>query len=263
MGGEIIFWGRNMGVIKRIALVVEVFGTRKEMGVAAGRQAEAFIAGCLERKKTVRVVFAAAPSQNEMLKYLVASKIIDWSRVVAFHMDEYIGLPENAPQNFGNFLREKIFGKLPFKAAHYLNGNAGAEKECERYAALLVKAPVDVLLCGIGENGHIAFNDPPVADFNDSATVKLVTLDKACRLQQVRDGCFPSLDKVPKTALTLTVPFLMSAAHVVCTVPGASKALAVENSLKGPVSEKCPASILRLHRDCRFFLDGESAKGLL
>ncbi len=109
----------------------------------------------------------------------------------------------------------------------------------------------------------VAHPDPPVADFNDSATVKLVTLDKACRLQQVRDGCFPSLDKVPKTALTLTVPFLMSAAHVVCTVPGASKALAVENSLKGPVSEKCPASILRLHRDCRFFLDGESAKGLL
>jgi glucosamine-6-phosphate deaminase len=252
-----------MGTIKEINNTVEIFKNRKAMGEAAGQQAEAYIIKCLERKKQVRVVFAAAPSQNEMLNYLVSGKAIDWTRVIAFHMDEYIGLPEGAPQNFSYFLREKIFSKLPFGKVNYICGNADEARECERYSALLSKAPIDVLLCGIGENGHLAFNDPPVADFKDPALVKPVTLEKACRLQQVKDGCFPSLDKVPKRALTLTIPVLMSAAFAVCTVPGERKAEAVERALKGPVSEKCPASILRLHKECRFFLDAESGRGLL
>ena len=252
-----------MSAIKKISSTVEIFKTRKEMGQAAGKQAEGFILKCLDKKKAIRVIFAAAPSQNEMIKYLVSGKKIDWSRVTAFHMDEYIGLPEDAPQNFGNYLKKRIFKKLPFKTVHYLQGNANEKAECLRYSALLSMAPIDVLLCGIGENGHIAFNDPPVANFKDKVMVKPVNLEKACRFQQVREGSFPSLDKVPKRAFTLTIPVLMSATYAVCTVPGANKAEAVQNTLKGPISEKCPASILRMHRNCHFFLDRESAKGLM
>ena len=252
-----------MGALKEMTSVVEIYKTRKAMGEAAGKQAEKYIVKCLERKNVVRVIFAAAPSQNEMLQYLVSSKTIDLTRVTAFHMDEYIGLPEASPQNFSYFLRENVFRKIPLGKIHYIRGNAGEAEECKRYSALLTKTPLDVLLCGIGENGHLAFNDPPVADFKDPALIKPVILDKACRVQQVRDGCFPSLDKVPKRALTLTIPILMSTAHAVCTVPGAQKANAVESALKGPISEKCPASILRLHRECRIFLDADSGKGLL
>jgi glucosamine-6-phosphate deaminase len=178
-------------------------------------------------------------------------------------MDEYIGLPEPDPRNFSGYLQERIFEKVPFKKVHYIQGNAGEAEECKRYSALLAKAPVDILLCGIGENGHIAFNDPSVADFCDPALVKPVMLEKACRFQQVREGCFSDLKEVPHRALTLTIPILMSASFVVCTVPGANKAQAVDRALKGPVSEKCPASVLRLHRECRFFFDVDSGKAFL
>ena len=252
-----------MSVVKEVSTKVEIFKNRKAMGQAAGRKAEEYIVKCLERKKEVRVIFAAAPSQNEKLEYLASSKIIDWKRVTAFHMDEYIGLSGDSPQSFGYFLRKKIFEKVPLGKIHYMQGTADEAEECKRYAALLTKAPIDVLLCGIGENGHLAFNDPPVANFQDPEVVKTVLLEKACRTQQVSDGCFPSLDKVPKRALTMTIPIMMSATYAVCTVPGPTKTQAVERTLKGPISVKCPASILRLHRECHFFLDPESGKELL
>ena len=252
-----------MSAVKEIITGIEIHKNRKAMGEAAGRQAQAYIVKCLEQKKEIRIIFAAAPSQNEMLQYLVSGKTIDWTRITAFHMDEYIGLPENSPQNFSSFLKKRIFDKVPFRKVYYISGTADEKEECRRYAALLARAPVDILLCGIGENGHIAFNDPPVADFNDPELIKPVMLEKACRFQQVREGCFPSLDKVPRRALTLTVPALMNTRYAVCTVPGENKAQAVERALKGPVSEKCPASVLRLHRECRFFLDAGSGKGLL
>ena len=252
-----------MGVIKGINTTVEIFKDRKTMGQAAGKQAEEYIVKCLERKKEVRVIFAAAPSQNEILNYLASSKNIDWKRVIAFHMDEYIGLTQDTPQSFSYFLREKIFGKVPFGKVNYIQGDADVAEECKRYTALLKKGPIDLLLAGIGENGHLAFNDPPVADFKDPEIIKPVTLEKACRVQQVNDGCFPTLEKVPKRAFTLTIPFMMSAAYVVCTVPGPAKTQAVEKTLKGPISEKCPASILRLHRECRFFFDKESGKEII
>ncbi|MDR0584296.1 MAG: glucosamine-6-phosphate deaminase [Treponema sp.] len=245
-----------------IGTTVEVFKNRLLMGKAAGRKAEECILKCLEMKKDVRVIFAAAPSQNEMLSYLAASAAIDWKRITAFHMDEYIGLPRDMPQGFGNFLRERLFEKVPLKKVHYIDGSADPEAECERYGKLVTQRPVDVLLCGIGENGHIAFNDPPVADFADPLPVKVVTLERACRNQQVHDGCFASLDRVPKRAFTLTIPVLLSADYAVCTVPGVAKAQAVRHALRGPVSEKCPASILRLHRHCAFFLDAESGKAI-
>lgn len=233
------------------------------MGEAAGRKAEEQMLLCLKEKKEIRLITAAAPSQNEILKYLAESTLIDWSRVIAFHMDEYIGLPPDAPQGFGNFLRERLFSKIPLKKVHYLNGGADPAEECRRYAALLKQKPIDIVLCGIGENGHLAFNDPPVADFADPLTVKVVNLDSVCRNQQVHDGCFSALKLVPRRALTLTIPVLLGAAHVICTAPGSTKAAAAGCMVKGPVSVKCPASILRLHRDCSIFLDFESGRELL
>jgi len=250
-------------VIRKTSFSAEIHKTRKAMGEAAGKKAEELLLQCLKQKKEVRLIAAAAPSQNEILAYLAKSKLIDWNRVTAFHMDEYIGLRKDAPQGFGNFLRDRLFGKVPFGKVNYLGGDADPAAECERYTALLKKASIDVLLCGIGENGHLAFNDPPVADFNDPLSVKVVNLDSVCRNQQVHDGCFASLKDVPKQALTLTIPILMSAAHVICTVPGTSKAAAAGRMLMGPVETKCPASILRFHPDCSVFLDIESGKDLL
>jgi glucosamine-6-phosphate deaminase len=249
-------------IVKGIRASVEIYKDRGAMGKAAGQKAESFILACLEKKKEVRIIAGAAPSQNEILRYLAKSKLIDWSRVTAFHMDEYIGLPADAPQGFGNFLRERLFGKVPFKTVHYLQGGGAPEEECARYTALLKKAPIDVLLCGIGENGHLAFNDPPVANFKDPLWVKVVNLDSVCRNQQVHDGCFASLKEVPKQAFTLTIPVLMSASYAVCTAPGPTKAAAASRMILGPVETKCPASILRLHPLCAVFLDAESGKGL-
>ena len=250
-------------VMRKMGFNVEIHKSRKAMGEAAGKKAEELIVQYLTRKKEVRIIAASAPSQNEIVAYLAKSSLIDWSRVTAFHMDEYIGIGDDAPQGFGNWLKERLFSKVPIKAVHYLRANADPAGECQRYAALLKKAPIDVLLGGIGENGHLAFNDPPVADFNDPLSVKVVNLDSACRNQQVHDGCFATLKDVPKQALTLTIPVLMSAASVVYSVPRDTKAAAAGRMFKGPVDTKCPASVLRYHPDCYVFLDAESGKGLL
>ena len=249
--------------MRKTNLSVEIYKTRKAMGEAAGKKAEELLAGFLRQKKEVRIIAASAPSQNEILAYLAKSKVIDWRRITAFHMDEYIGLPGDAPQNFGNWLKERLFSKVPIKKVHYLQGSAEPAGECARYTALLKKAPIDLLLGGIGENGHLAFNDPPVADFNDPHTVKVVKMDNISRNQQVHDGCFASLREVPGTALTLTIPILQSAASAVYSVPKATKAAAVSRMFSGPVDTKCPASILRFHPDCYVFLDVESGKELL
>ena len=211
-------------VMCKIGFSVEIHRTRKAMGEAAGKKAEELLVKYLAQKKEVRIIAASAPSQNETVAYLANSRLIDWSRVTAFHMDEYIGLPGDAPQNFGKWLKDRLFGKVPIKQVHYLDGNADPEKECARYAALLKKAPIDLLLGGIGENGHLAFNDPPVANFNDPETVKVIKIELASRIQQVHDGCFAALKDVPKTALTLTIPVLHSASSLVYTVPKATKA---------------------------------------
>lgn len=204
------------------------------------------------------MVFAAAPSQNEFLEALVEDKDIDWSRITAFHMDEYIGLEEDAPQRFSQFLKERLFDLVKPGELHLIQSSNGAEEECRRYAELLNKAPIDIICLGIGENGHIAFNDPPVADFNDPHTMKPVELDDACRQQQVNDGCFPSFDDVPTHALTLTIPTMMSASHLFCIVPGTTKREAVMHTLNGPITTDCPASVLRNHPDCTLYVDTDS-----
>src|SRR5688572_2650986 len=184
-------------------LKVRVFQNRQAMGQAAGTDAAAKIRELLAANRAVRMIFAAAPSQNETLATLAAAPGIDWSRVTAFHMDEYIGLPENAPQRFGRYLREHIFNLVKPGKVHLIDSSNRAEDECRRYAALLRDAPIDLVCLGIGENGHIAFNDPPVADFDDPELIKVVELDEACRRQQVNDGCFPTFEAVPTHALTL------------------------------------------------------------
>lgn len=252
-----------MNEFKIDSLQVKIFETRNEMGVNAAMQVAQKIKSLLDKKEYVNIIFAAAPSQNEFLQSLVEQKGIDWGRVNAFHMDEYVGLPDDAPQRFGNFLKDKIFNKLSFASVHFLDGTAkNPQQECRRYADLLAKYPTDIVCMGIGENTHIAFNDPHVADFKDTEMVKIVSLDSACRQQQVNDKCFEKIEWVPSSAITLTIPALLSAAYIYCIVPGKNKASAVNLTLTEEISEKYPASILRRHKNSQLFLDKDSSAKL-
>ena len=210
------------------------------------------------------MIFAAAPSQNETLAALMKEEGIDWTRVIAFHMDEYVGLASDHPQSFGTYLREHVFAHLPFKAINYLNGAAAdPAAECARYGKLLADNPVDIVCLGIGENGHIAFNDPGVADFNDPLRIKKAELDDVCRMQQVHDGCFPTFDDVPTHAYTLTIPQMVSADHMFCVVPAPTKANAVYNTVNLEITDQCPATILRRHDHAVLYCDADSAAKLL
>ena len=242
-------------------LTVKMFPSIQQMGKCAATEVTNKICELLKEKAEINMIFAAAPSQNEFLSHLIHSKQIDWTRINAFHMDEYIGIHAEAPQSFGNFLRQRIFDKVPFKTVNYLNGQAeNLEEECKRYSELLLRHPVDSVCLGIGENGHIAFNDPDVANFNDSQLVKVVELDPICRQQQVNEKCFETFDLVPAKALTLTIPALLKADWMFCIVPFKNKANAVYNTLYGEISEKCPASILRKKENSCLYLDPESAE---
>jgi glucosamine-6-phosphate deaminase len=241
-------------------LDVRVFPDRDSMGEAAGRAAAERVRLQLEERSPVSVVFAAAPSQNEMLATLAGEPEIEWDRVVALQMDEYVDLPPSAPEAFGRYLEGVLFARVRPGEVHLLDSARDPEEEAARYGALLANG-VDVCCMGIGENGHIGFNEPGNADFDDPRSVKLVELEHASRLQQVRDGCFGSLDDVPRRALTMTVPALMAARQVVCTVPGSAKREAVARTLWGPIGPDCPASALRDHHDAVLFLDRESWPG--
>lgn len=239
---------------------VRIYESRKLMGDAAASRLAKEIDEVLKNKEEVNIVFAAAPSQNEFLAALFYEPI-KWEQVNAFHMDEYLNLDENAPQRFGNFLKERIFDKFNFKSVQYIDGNADdITSECKRYSELLKNHPVDIVCMGIGENGHLAFNDPPVANFSDPEMVKVVTLDLPCRQQQVNDGCFTSLEEVPIQALTLTIPLLMSAKVINCVVPGSTKAQAVLNTLTKPICSDFPSTALRNHTAAVLFLDMDSSR---
>ncbi|ULB35586.1 MULTISPECIES: glucosamine-6-phosphate deaminase [Proteiniphilum] len=241
-------------------LGVKIFHTREEMGKEAAINVSETIQKLLREKDEINMIFAAAPSQSDFMKELTADKRIRWEKINAFHMDEYIGLEKDAPQGFGNFLRKRIFEKVPFKSVHYINGLAeDPSAECERYAGLLEQNPVDIVCLGIGENGHIAFNDPPVANFNDPKSVKVVELDLACRQQQVNENLFASIGLVPTHAITVTIPALLRAKHMFCMVPAENKAEAVYNTLNGDISEACPATILRTKKGAILYLDKDSA----
>ena len=246
---------------KKDKLYVKTFDTRDEMGKAAATDIAECIKKCLAKKDEINMIFAAAPSQNDVLLSLTQCNDIEWNRINAYHMDEYIGLSKDAPQGFGNFLMEHIFSLVPFKSINLIDCEAkNPEEECERYGKLLCDNPTDIVVMGIGENGHIAFNDPPVADFNDTKIAKPVELDEVCRNQQVNDGCFASIDLVPKYAITLTCPTLMKADYAFCIVPAPTKANAVKWTLTEEISEKVPATILRKHKNAVLYLDADSAK---
>lgn len=241
-------------------LQIRLAENRPQLGADAARMVSETLQSWLAQQDEINVIFAAAPSQNEFLAALTQEPGIDWSRVNAFHMDEYIGLSPEAPQRFGNFLKDRIFDQVPFKSVHYLDGSApDVEAECRRYSDLLAQHPVDLVCMGIGENCHIAFNDPHVADFNDPKWVKVVDLDEQCRTQQVNDGCFATIDAVPTHALTLTIPALMRGRHLYCMVPGINKAPAVYHTLNEPVSEQYPSTILRQQAHAVLYIDRDSA----
>lgn len=244
-------------------LSVKVYDTRRNMGVAAAADVAACMKKILAEKDCIYMIFAAAPSQNEMLEALIAEPGIDWNRVHALHMDEYVNLPSDAPQGFGNFLRRAIFDKVPFASVNLIGTDADSEATCRRYDSILSEHIVDIVCMGIGENGHIAFNDPHVADFKDPEKIKKVDLDQKCRQQQVNDGCFRSIDEVPTHALTLTIPTLYNVKNIFCVVPAATKAEAVRNTVHGPVAEACPASILRTHPNAVLYTDLDSASLIL
>lgn len=215
----------------------------------------------LQSQQSVRMIFAAAPSQSEMLSALILMPDVDWSRVTAFHMDEYLGLAVDAPQRFGLWLRRAIFDHLPFAAIHLLEPGINPETTAAEYTDRLAASPVDIVCCGIGSNGHLAFNDPP-ADLNDPSDVKVVKLDATCRQQQVDDRCFDRFDDVPTHALTLTIPRLLAADSIFCCVPGVLKKTAVFRTLHDPINGLVPATALRTHSNWSLYLDEDSAVDL-
>lgn len=240
-------------------LKVKVYETRLQMGASAAADVVKKIKELLKIQPFVNIVFAAAPSQDEFLACLAMEKGVAWNRANAFHMDEYIGLDTKSPQSFGQFLKQRIFDKVPFHEVHYLNGNAGdIGKECQRYSNLLRHNPIDIVCMGIGENTHIAFNDPHVANFKDPLLVKVVELDIVSRMQQVHDNCFKQLDDVPSSAITLTIPALTNAPNIYCMVPGSHKAQAVYHTIHSDVKEKYPSTILRHHANATLYLDKDS-----
>jgi glucosamine-6-phosphate deaminase len=240
-------------------LQVSIHRTNVAMGQSAATDIAAELRTRLENQDRVRMIFAAAPSQDTMLEALSDAENIDWSRVIAFHMDEYVGLDPAAPQGFGNYLRERLFDRVRPDRVELINGNAEPVSESGRYGQLIGAEPIDIVCLGIGENGHIAFNEPDVADFADPVLAKVVELDQRSRQQQVNDGCFAELSDVPERAITLTIPALTGGQKLFCVVPGATKAEAVRTVLEGPVSTACPATVLRNHPGCRLYLDADSA----
>lgn len=248
--------------ITRDNLKVKIFETRSSMGTDAAKVISEKIGQLLKEKDYINIVFAAAPSQNDFLDSL-KEKNIEWDRINAFHMDEYVGLDKDAPQLFGNYLREKLFSKVPFREIHYLRGDVDdLEQECNRYTELLERYPTDIVILGIGENTHIAFNDPHVADFDDPKVVKIIDLDEKNRNQQVDPDdkiCFDTLDEVPTHAITLTVPALFKAKYAYAIAPGKNKAEAIAHTLNDPIQENYPSTILRKHPKAVLYIDKDSA----
>jgi glucosamine-6-phosphate deaminase len=245
------------------AMTVEIHPSAERLAASAAENAAGHLRLALGRQPYAAAILASAASQVLFLERLVGAEGIDWSRVTLFHMDEYLGMSDSHGASFRRFLRERVEQRVRPRTFHYLAGEANQPLiECERYTALLREQPIDLCCLGIGENGHVAFNDPPVADFDDPHTVKIVKLDAACRQQQVGEGAFPSIDAVPQYAYTLTIPALCDAGKMVCVVPEQRKAKAVQLALTGPIDVACPASVLRRQPHATLFLDRESASRL-
>jgi glucosamine-6-phosphate deaminase len=242
---------------------IDIASDPAELGRRAGSRAITLLRQALEGGRRATLIVATGTSQYATLDTLVAAPGIAWERVDAFHLDEYVGIPDSHPASFRKYLRERFAGRLPqLGSFNYVGGDAqDPHAECLRLAGLLQGRTVDVGLIGIGENGHLAFNDPP-ADFATKAIYHVVPLDEACQKQQVGEGWFPSMAAVPKTAISMTIPAIMAFKSIVCSVPDVRKAAAVKGSVEGPLTPRCPGSILRQHPDCVLFLDRGAASTL-
>ncbi len=234
--------------------------TSEECGAAAAACGAGLLRAILAGKGEAVIIVATGASQFHMLAALTAEPDIAWDRVTVFHLDEYAGLPVTHPASFRRYLWERFHSRLPLpvKAFHYINAEADPSAECARLGAVLTTHPVDLAFIGIGENAHLAFNDPP-ADFETEEPYHVVTLDEACRRQQLGEGWFPTLADVPARAVSMSVRQILASAVIVCTVPDGRKARAVRDALQGPLTADAPASILRAHADTRLFLDTASA----
>jgi glucosamine-6-phosphate deaminase len=238
---------------------IKTFNSPRQLGEAAGKDAAALIREAIEKNGRANIILATGASQFETLNQLIGEKNIDWTKVVMFHLDEYIGLPVTHNASFRKYLQERFLDKVPpLKAAYLVNGETDPVVECSRLAELIKKHPVDVALVGIGENGHLAFNDPP-ADFETESPYIVVELDEQCRKQQMGEGWFPSVEDVPRKAISMSVKQIMKSKHIICSVPDGRKANAVKNTLEQKVSNIYPASILQTHAACTLYLDRMSA----
>jgi len=242
---------------------VTISNSSKESGQDAAAFVGARLQQALSKNGKANLILATGASQFDFLSVFKMDSSVDWQRITVFHLDEYKGMSDQHPASFRKYLRERILDQVKPAMIHLLAGDAAdIEAETARYEELLRSNPVDIACIGIGENGHIAFNDPAVADFEDPLLVKIVELDEACRKQQLSEGWFKSLHEVPSHALTLTIPAIMNCQSISCVVPDSRKADAVYNTIHGPINTKCPASILRKHNDSTLFLDQNSAKRL-
>lgn len=240
---------------------MEVVITRDpyELGRQAGSAAAELIRQAIAENGTATLIVATGTSQFETLNQLTSEPDIDWSKVVMFHLDEYIGLPITAPASFRKYLKERFIGKVPsLKAAYLINGETDAQAECARLNEVISQHTVDVALVGVGENGHLAFNDPP-ADFETEQPYIIVELDEPCRKQQFGEGWFQSLEAVPQKAISMSIKQILKSKHIICSVPDSRKALAVKNSLEQPVNNLFPASVLQGHLHCTYYLDQSSS----
>jgi glucosamine-6-phosphate deaminase len=230
----------------------------QQLGQSAGRKAAAIINEAIKEKGQAHVILATGTSQFETLNQLLKEQI-DWSKVTVFHLDEYIDLAESHPASFRKYLKERFLNKIESVGAVYLiNGENDPEEECARLRDVISLHPIDVALVGIGENGHLAFNDPP-ADFDTEEPYLVVNLDRACRLQQMNEGWFGSLEDVPQQAISMSIQQIMKSHHIICSIPDERKAQAVKNCLENEVSPLFPASILQEHPSCELYLDRASA----
>ena len=237
-----------------------IYETKQEMAAAAAAAAAQAINKAIEDKGRANIILATGASQFDMLKNLTEAETVDWTKVTMFHLDEYIDMEADHPASFRKFLKERFVDRVPgLKAVHFVNGNAGnPQQECQRVGSLIAEHPIDAAMVGIGENGHLAFNDPP-ADFETEEPYLVVELDEKCRKQQLGEGWFERLQQVPRQAISMSIRQIMKSECLIVTVPDERKAKAVENALEGEVTPMCPASILQRHGNCRIFLDAESA----
>lgn len=237
-----------------------VYKTKDEMGTAAAAKGAELIKSAIAQRGCANIIVATGASQFEMLTSLIRQKGIDWSKVTSFHLDEYIGISSEHPASFRKYLKERFVDPLSgLKKFHYVEGDSGdAQKECERLGKLISQYPIDVAFVGIGENGHLAFNDPP-ADFETEKPYLVVQLDEACRKQQLGEGWFASLEEVPDQAISMSIRQIMKSGALIVTVPDKRKAEAVKGAVEGAVNNMCPSSILQKHGECHLYLDTDSA----